>query len=59
MNLDISRPSKTEDEAHHPLKLSKQLLILPMFITIVSMVILFLGISWLIRSGQLILIQVK
>ena len=60
MHLNISRPFKLDDEASHPLKLlSKQLLILPAFIVIVLMAIVFLSISWPLRAGQLFLLKVK
>lgn len=50
------RDAGNSDKFDHPLNmLSKRLLILPAFVAIILMVMVFLGISWLLRGGQLLL----
>ena len=50
------RKSEYSDEGRHPLKLlSNRLLILPAFVAIVLVVLVFLGISWTVRAAQFFL----
>ncbi len=56
----LSRNPGILDEAGlTPNRLLNRALILPAFAAIVAMVIVFLGISWSIRAGQLLLPKVK
>ncbi len=56
----ISMNSGNSDPAvDTPNLLSNRLLILPVFIVIIAGVIMFLGVSWSIRAGHLLLSRVR
>lgn len=60
--LRIARSSKdigSTNAASLTRDLLFRLLVLPVFIAVITMVIAFLGISWPIRAGQLMLLKVK
>ena len=64
MHLHILRPFQSEDETVHPLRhISRLLLILPVFMVVALLAVLYLGITWALRAalraGQLFLPNIK
>ena len=56
----LSKDAGISDVASDPPKLlSNRLLILPVFIAIITVVVLFLGIGWAVQAGQLLLSRVR